>query len=81
MEPGIPHANSNPVRDCCNAYPQTVAKEAPAPASSTLFSFKLMSKNAPPNCITAPLIPLSFTSKLEPFPITIQGTPNSFAAV
>ena len=72
IEPGIPDANSIPVSPAFAALLATVESKAPA-STTTVSPLIVMSFDCLPREITTPSIPSSDTSKLLPFPITING--------
>ena len=74
--PGIPDANSKPVSSFSNETLAIFDKRTPAPAFNISFSFSILLKSI---FTTIPLIPLSATSTLLPFPITVTCTLCSFA--
>ena len=76
--PGIPEANSNPVREFSAAMEANRAILMPAPAEIT-FPSTLVEDIFAPNLTIIPRTPLSFTRMLEPFPIKYTGTEYSFA--
>ena len=73
MLPGMPTANSMPLRPSSAALREAAAKETPLPKvsvqPSTAISFSIL-----PSLITRPRMPLSRTSRLEPLPISVTGT-------
>ena len=69
MLPGMPCANSMPVKDASSAAFATFELSAPAPATISLpLTYTLSSFDV---FMTAPRIPSSSTSRFEPFPTVI----------
>ena len=78
MEPGIPTANSIPVKPSSAAFLEASARDTPLPkvmpSSLTSIVFSIL-----PSLITRPRMPLSRTSKLEPLPTKVTGMLCSLA--
>ncbi|MNM64660.1 hypothetical protein D3C81_760670 [compost metagenome] len=74
--PGIPEANSIPVRPFLPAMMLRLTKLAP-PSASTSVPRNSDPSSPLPNLITAPRIPRSDTSIFDPLPTSIQGTFSS----